>query len=513
MKQIFRFGITAAAAVLFGSAVQAQPTYDLAISGPTSFSGFAGATLDLAATYDLNVTEAGNETAAGAQGWSLSVASSGAVSIDSITDAGTVSADVAMGGLRNTGFAVNETTGNALAGSACDGLGGAVQAIVLSFVMMITLPPNSTQNIGKITTSGSCTAPAADASEDAGSIAFANGCQGSGQPVTNAVTWSGNTINPALGSTTIRCVGLPPPQTCPADGNSLELTWAGAAVPAGDNGGSEADPATLDVDGVADGALGATTALVQIVSTDLASGVQGWSLSLANVGGDIEITAVTSEGTDAADVSMGGLRNTGFAVTETTTIAGAGTDCEGFNGAVEAIVLSFVMPITLPLTGTNSVLAVSVASTVPQPASADGVTPSTVAGTLAFRDGCRGSGQPVNSVATVAGNTETFDCAQALTVRFNGSVVPPTNLAAHCDPNDDGDVNLADAVWIINDLIRGGTPTACEASIDCNGDGLSDISDAVAIAHGLFGLATPPELVCEEVSSDICATSSSACAS
>jgi hypothetical protein len=62
-----------------------------------------------------------------------------------------------------------------------------------------------------------------------------------------------------------------------------------------------------------------------------------------------------------------------------------------------------------------------------------------------------------------------------------------------CDPNNDGKNNLADAVWIVNELIRNGPETACPAAADCNADGMEDLSDAVyAVAYQFQGGDPPP---------------------
>jgi hypothetical protein len=62
-----------------------------------------------------------------------------------------------------------------------------------------------------------------------------------------------------------------------------------------------------------------------------------------------------------------------------------------------------------------------------------------------------------------------------------------------CDPNDDGKTDVADGVWILNELFRGGAATACAAAADCNGDGGRDISDGLyAIFYQFTGGPSPP---------------------
>ena len=62
-----------------------------------------------------------------------------------------------------------------------------------------------------------------------------------------------------------------------------------------------------------------------------------------------------------------------------------------------------------------------------------------------------------------------------------------------CDPNDDGRLTIADAVWILNELFLGGARTRCSISADCNADGDRDITDAVyGLTHLFLGGPAPP---------------------
>ncbi len=54
------------------------------------------------------------------------------------------------------------------------------------------------------------------------------------------------------------------------------------------------------------------------------------------------------------------------------------------------------------------------------------------------------------------------------------------------DANDDGKVNLADAVWILGELMRSGPSTRCPEAADVNDDGARDVSDAVYLLQYRF---------------------------
>ncbi|MBP7751960.1 MAG: dockerin type I repeat-containing protein, partial [Planctomycetes bacterium] len=60
--------------------------------------------------------------------------------------------------------------------------------------------------------------------------------------------------------------------------------------------------------------------------------------------------------------------------------------------------------------------------------------------------------------------------------------------------NGDGKLDLADGIFILNYLYRGGREPGCEAALDANGDGLVDASDAVYIIHWQFLDGPAPEL-------------------
>ena len=195
---VFRGVILTGLLVLGAGTAFAQPTFDLAIAGGGDVAGNPGSAHSLELTCTMSQ---GGDADGGAQGWSISLAAEGCVAITGITTDGTAAADVSQGGLRNTGFEKSETTTEAGAGSPCDGLEGAVSAVVLSFVQPITLPSDSVNEIAKVAVEA--TIPAEGG---AGTVSYADGCKGAGQPVENTVTWNGQTVDPSFSSATINCI-------------------------------------------------------------------------------------------------------------------------------------------------------------------------------------------------------------------------------------------------------------------------------------------------------------------
>ncbi len=393
---------------------------------------------------------------------------------------------MSAGGLRNTGFEVSELTTAARAGSDCDGSDGAVSAVVLSFVMNITL---STDIV--IVTVESI-APSPETSEDS-TVSFTDGCQGAGQPVDNRITHQGNTIIPGLGSVAIMITGGLVPHACPEEGEvgvsfSDEASQVEPDAPTLNTyGDPDSDPTYSVAVETLPGDTGSKTLYVNIDSNAAGTGVQGWLLSASVVGGNL--TGATTAGSVAADRSMGGKRDVGFEVTELidpdmepTSGPKAGQGPQG-QGVVSAVVLSFVMNITLNGTGSATALCITVESSEPQ---GDDIQTATIV----WSDGNQGTGQPASTRMTIAGNTVTPQCCQNAAINFGPLLA---DVYVRCDPNADGKTDIADGVWIVNELFREGPASACADSSDCNGDGVRDLSDATyTLAYRFTGGAAPP---------------------
>ena len=60
--------------------------------------------------------------------------------------------------------------------------------------------------------------------------------------------------------------------------------------------------------------------------------------------------------------------------------------------------------------------------------------------------------------------------------------------------NDDGAVDLADAVYLLGALFPTGTPNniTCENAADANDDGAINLADAITILYSLFGSPATP---------------------
>jgi hypothetical protein len=472
MKRVLTSFAAALAAILvapafFHGAAFGQSAYSLGIDGPDSLSGSSGDTVN--ADYSSTLGQTGG-VADGAQGWSLSIAVDGALITD-ITTTGTAVDALFVGGFNKT--EVVDPAKNA-------GQNGAVSAIVLSFTQNRQLPVNATSPIAKLKL-----ACAIVAGGSAANIHYVDGLRGSGQPVQNAVTELGNTVTPTLGRKDIQCKEL---VTCCKDGLNVGFTDHKVSSSTAYDGIADASGQCASTGGelvlpTAAGATGQGHVFASISSQNQTDGVQGWSFSIA-MDGDIKFTgpdSVTTAGT-AVDALFAG----GFNKTEIIDPA----KNSGKNGAVSAIVLSFTQDRHLKTTGTESVLDLGISANGPQ-GEAD------IVGSLTFLDDLRGSGQPVKNALTVAGNTADNVCN--LTTPATAQVVfrlqagPPGFQFVRGNPNGDTKINIADAVWIINELFRSGPASSCPASSDINGDGVEDAADALYLATYLFrGGPSPP---------------------
>jgi hypothetical protein len=159
-------------------------------------------------TIDAVITTSDNPDAEdGAQGWSMSV-SAEAVELVDITTAGTLSAPVEEGGLRDNGFEKSELADRGY--GDCEGrTNNALSAVVLSFVRPVTLPPEGAARVARVTISAA--APAGIGQSVTARILYLDGCQGSGGPVDNNTTWRGQTVEPILRSCEFEIVAGEPP--------------------------------------------------------------------------------------------------------------------------------------------------------------------------------------------------------------------------------------------------------------------------------------------------------------
>ena len=207
-------------------------------------------------------------------------------------------------------------------------------------------------------------------------------------------------------------------------------------------------------------------------------GVQGFSISVAHDPEVLEITDTTMDGTDAAEVFP-----IAFELTESV-------DRESGSGFVCALVLSLVNPVTLPPEGEFS-LARAGYRVLPQPA-VDLLQPpgveNQVSTVIEYRDGLRGSGQPVNNRLTRNGTT-IVPCLEPVELSFD--FLSESNFLRG-DSDGSGALDISDSLRTIGFLFLGSEAPGCLDAADVNDDGRIDLADPIFCLDYLFRGGNPP---------------------
>jgi len=238
--------------ILFAGHCLAQDL-DLSFDGSCDGSLTAEAGSVQATSLDCVLTTSNNPTEGGVQAWSISVAAEGAT-ITNITTDGTSGAEVADGGLRNMGFEKSETTddsGTTAGGNNnCEGLSGAVSAVVLSFESPVTLEIEGSAVIARV----DIEAGAPDGPGDCSTVNvfYADGCRGSGQPVRNSVTLNTATFIPEIGNCSFDVCSAQV-EDCDSEGDEDGNGLADCADPACAENAACIDDGNGDDDGNDDG--------------------------------------------------------------------------------------------------------------------------------------------------------------------------------------------------------------------------------------------------------------------
>jgi hypothetical protein len=469
MKRSYSSWFAVCALVGLCQTAGAQDTYTVSFQGADKLEAAAGQAV-APSDYILSLSHQG--PGPGAQGFSLSMFADGA-SITAITFQGSDAA-----GLFSGGFEKTETSNPNTSTGACQGKSGAVTAVVLSFTLPIVLPPNQTSSMGRITLGA--TAPGTAGQCAAATIQFADGCRGAGQPVQNNITQEGASIIPVMQTKNVQVCAIDTPADCCSASSIIGFSSARVMSASPRDGFLGLGDLCLADEGTLDSSAD-TADVYASISTVSGDGVQGWSFSIEAFS-NINIQAVTTAGTSGGP-APDGRQSGGFEKTEVVDPARNANR----RGCVSAVVLSFTLPITLAIPSTESALKMTVAPT------SEPTAETPVSGSLQFRDGLRGSGQPVNNVLTIAGASgEVCNLEDAkVTVNFLGGA--PAKVFRRGDANNDFKVNIADPIWTISMLFRSGPRRACISAADSNDDGLVDLADAVyTIDYQFRGGPTPP---------------------
>lgn len=228
------------------------------------------------------------------------------------------------------------------------------------------------------------------------------------------------------------------------------------------------------------------------------SGPSGWAMAMEVSGAAIDAATFAPVVPDSypagLDLPVDTIRQDGTISSKVVGLAAwailipAASPDPGASGAVTSVILGMPVARGLLPEGTQAVAKISLRIPV-------GDTPHAVA--LRYRDDLvlEGSPHPENSVSIGTAYTPVldecrFDVARASAASF-----------IRGDANDDGEVGIADAIWIVDYLFLAGPEPACVDAADANDDGAAcpagactgiDISDALIILGYLFRHGAPP---------------------
>ena len=417
---------------------------------------------------------------AGVEAWSISLLAEPCFEVVDATTDGTVAAR-APDGLRTVGFETTEIVNPAILGN--DGRGGVVSAVILAFGGGVTLDPRGDDLVLKVTgdMDASSITAAGQKTAPCGIFPLSSGpwLRGNGQPVETVVTVLANSIAPPAVGTVEAAVRL----------KGSALTFEGEyrvdvlhllASPGPRSG--DTIPWTLPV-AAGSGPVSVRTG-VHLVSeiTSSSEGAEAWSLSVETED-CFRITSATTAGTVAADLLLdpAGKRFVGFERTEVVdpTLNG------GRNGVVSAVILSIGGAITLDRVSDELILRITGDMDTGDDRLSDHLrcTIRPLSGS-----GLWGTGQPVVSLVTVEG--------QAFFARGVAAEITLDPSAAEFrrgDANNDGSVNIADALTVLGFLFSGEPILPCRDAADVNDRSGINIADGVYLFNFLFsGGPRPP---------------------
>jgi hypothetical protein len=221
-------------------------------------------------------------------------------------------------------------------------------------------------------------------------------------------------------------------------------------------------------------------------------GVCGWAFGVG-IDGPLRITDATTSGTAGCQIGRGPtcLQGAGFELTAITGPPnGEGPQTKENAGAVCTVILKPDCGFQLPPEGDSVICKIRVSGEFP-PTVGD-----VAVGRVYFAGRTYATGSMPVFYLNASGDVTPEEGDPPMTVEaceFRLRAVSPVTPFVRCDLNDDGTVDISDAVWSFQVLFRGGTPKPCRAAGDCNGDGVWDISDGIyALQHLFLGGPPPP---------------------
>ena len=215
-----------------------------------------------------------------------------------------------------------------------------------------------------------------------------------------------------------------------------------------------------------------------LVSRTAEEGVQAWSVSVGVQGASIVEASTAGTAGASRDDAPPGFRapaDGGFEWTEVTL-------GDGNEGAVSAVVLSTEDLVTLPASGSQPILSITVEAAPPSPG---GGGEPCIDVRLFFADGRQGSGEPVLNEVTYRDERFVPDVGGASTRVCGGGGEP---RFVRGDADGSGSIDITDAIVVLQYLFLGARRPDCldAADADDSGGVNPDITDAIVVLNWLF---------------------------
>jgi hypothetical protein len=406
---------------------------------------------------------------------------------------------------------------------------GAVCAIVLHQTKKMVLQPDGTQVIAKFNVN----ATIGDEPKDV-VLAFEDGLFGAGEAVANVVTYNSTSNTPVRQTCTV-------PLRAPGQEFQLGIVAAGAT----DLGGEVDGDNIIEVTAVAGEAgkvsldLLLKTANLPLAADDVepADGPQGWSVGLRHdadlalattdyvdiegspatgpeiyppIPGVTKVSALYDNDADGGPlatppgtpdiVKLQDLATAGFVVSEKAYVTAKATRPveELPVGVVSAIVLHQTKKMVLHANATDPILRMVL--TLPVVAAGE-----TKECKIWIENDLFGSGEAVKNVITYGSASKQATLKRNAIIRVTGEVPVRANKFVRGDANNDGKIDIADAVWIVYTVVPGIAPgysIPCVDSGDLNDDEALNIADAAFLIQYEFQGGTPPAAPLTECGTD-----------
>ncbi len=226
--------------------------------------------------------------------------------------------------------------------------------------------------------------------------------------------------------------------------------------------GAQQDPAyVLSVENKS-ASFGGTLSVGAFLDTSGGTVIQGWSFGICHDEAALTLVDATTDGTMTATINGGspaGFLNIGMPG----------------GGYTLGVVIDLFGQNNLPPSSGNLICIATYDNLMPADGATSDMCPCNTLGT-----------PPVSTVVVVGGSSvePTTTCGTATTVG-----IPEYRRG---DANQDGSLNIADGIWILNAIFQDGPSFDCLGASDANSDSSQDASDAVYIFNHQFLNGPPP---------------------